>query len=252
MHFPASSNNQQVIQICHDELIYSIHSITSNNSLSTHQSVPMNEHRFWETLSNSAAERSYVTIYPNQSFYSTRLHRNSFNPKLSLLKLGGKQVTRHCTPSLLRADGPGAIFPLSSASHRLFSIDYHHEGGNRQWYIIPATERSKLEQIIRHPNSSTCLEHQNFLIDPSVLEKYHIRYHRVIQHPKEFVVLAAGALAQGFAENTSWNESIVFALPSWLEDGHAIAQRSPCHCNPNNHSFLEPIDINPFRYELVQ
>jgi len=135
---------------------------------------------------------------------------------------------------------------------RLFSIDYHHEGGNRQWYIIPADERQKLELILKDQNSSICLEHKNLLINPSVFDKYHIQYHPVIQHPNEFVVLAAGALAQGFSENASWNETILFALPSWLQDGHANAQISPCNCCVNRASIPEPIDISQFRYELVQ
>ena len=74
----------------------------------------------------------------------------------------------------------------------------------------------------------------------------------LIQHPNEFVVLAAGALAQGFAENASWNETIGFALPSWLQDGHAAAQTLPCNCYLNHASLPEPIDISQFRYELVQ
>jgi len=258
-NFPSCSNLQKVTQISKDELIYSIESVNCNNKSSFDQFSSINENIFWESLFNSNdknQEKSNLTIFPNQSFYSTRPRQNCFNihrlPKLSLLKIGGSKVIRHCVPSLLRADGPGTIFPLSSAHHRLFSIDYHHQGGHRQWYIIPAEERQKLDEIIKHLNSSICLEHQNLFINPSFFDKYHIRYHRLIQHPNQFVVLAAGALAQGFAENASWNETIVFALPSWIQDGHANAQTSLCYCHFNNTHIPQPIDIKQFRYELVQ
>jgi hypothetical protein len=259
INFPSCSDVQQVAQISNDELIYSIKPETYNDKSSFDQLASINENIFWQSLShsnNKNQQRSNVTIFPNKSFYSTRPRQSYFDlhrlPKLSLLKIGGSKILRHCVPSLLRAHGPGAIFPLSSADHRLFSIDYHHEGGNRQWYIISPDERQKLELILKHQNSSICLEHKNLLINPSVFDKYHIRYHRLIQHPNEFVVLAAGALAQGFAENTSWNETIGFALPSWLQDGHANAQISPCNCYINRASIPEPIDISQFRYELVQ
>jgi hypothetical protein len=258
-NFPVCSNIQKVTQISKNELIYSIKPEAYKNNSSFEQTVSINENIFWQSLSYSndrKQQRSNLTIFPNKSFYSTRSRQSYFDlhrlPKLSLLKLGGSKVLRHCVPSLLRAHGPGAIFPLASADHRLFSIDYHHEGGNRQWYIIPADERQKLELVLKRQNSSICLEYKNLLINPSLFDKYHIRYHRLIQHPNEFVVLAAGALAQGFAENASWNETIGFALPSWLQDGHAAAQTLPCNCYLNHASLLEPIDISQFRYELVQ
>ncbi|CAF1548142.1 unnamed protein product, partial [Rotaria sordida] len=50
-------------------------------------------------------------------------------PHQSLLKLGGTKVTRQFIPCVRRAHGPGSIFPMTSAQQRLFSIDYHHEGG---------------------------------------------------------------------------------------------------------------------------
>jgi hypothetical protein len=258
-NFPSCSNVQYITQISKDELIYSIKTETCKNKLSIDESVSINENLFWQSLSYSnekKQQRSNINIFPNKSFYSTRSRPNSFDlhrlPKLSLLKIGGSKILRHCVPSLVRAYGPGAIFPLSSAHHRLFSIDYHHEGGNRQWYIIPYEERQQLEQILKRQNSSICLEHKNLLINPSVFDKYHIRYHRLIQHSNEFVVLAAGALAQGFAENASWNETITFALPSWLQDGHATAQKSLCNSCLNRDSIPEPIDISQFRYEIVQ
>ncbi|CAF0832218.1 unnamed protein product [Rotaria sordida] len=151
-----------------------------------------------------------------------------------------------------RAYEPGAIFPLTSAQQRLFSVYYHHEGGPHHWYIIPHRERISVQTIIDKQNSSICLDHDRILIDPSVLDKYHIRYHRIIQHPNEFVVLSAGTLAQSFSEDASWSESIEFTLPGWIEDGHANVSVSPYRCNLPQDSLPKSIDLPLFPHEIIQ
>ncbi|CAF3996902.1 unnamed protein product [Rotaria sordida] len=148
--------------------------------------------------------------------------------------------------------GPGAVFPLSSAQQHLSLLVYHHQGSPRHWYIIPAYERDALTKILQRENSSICFEHQKLLINPLLFDKYHIRYHRLVQYQNEFVVLSAGALTQSFTEDASWNESIPFALPSWIDDGHAHYSDSTCQCCIN--SFYEPItiDVTLFKHELIQ
>jgi len=173
-------------------------------------------------------------------------------PSQSLLKLGGNQMTRQFVPSMKRAHGSGAIFPLSCARNHLFSINYHHEGGDHHWYIIPASQRNLLQQIINQQNCSICLDHGQFLIDPSLLDKNNIRYHRIVQRPNEFIVLSAGTLSQSFAEDASWRESICFALPSWIEEGHASISTLSCQCNIHRNYLSETIDLSPFRHELIQ
>jgi hypothetical protein len=141
---------------------------------------------------------------------------------------------------------------LTSAHQHLFSVDYHHEGGAHHWYIIPPGQREALQRIIDHQNSSICLDHGQLLIDPSTLDKNHIRYHRIVQLPNEFIVLSAGTLAQGFTEDASWSESIAFALPSWIEEGHANISLPLCQCNILQYSLPKTIDISLFRHELIQ
>jgi hypothetical protein len=173
-------------------------------------------------------------------------------PNQSLLKLAGKKVTRRIVPCVNRSHGPGAIFPLGCAEQRLFSINYHHEGGDHHWYIIPNSERELLKTIINQENSSVCLDHEHLLIDPSVLDNNRIRYHRLIQRPNEFVVLSCGTLAQCFTEDASWSESTLFALPSWIEEGHATASVTSCQCDIPHKSLLETITLTFFRKELIQ
>jgi hypothetical protein len=152
---------------------------------------------------------------------------------------------------LVRTHGPRAIFPLASARQRLFTFNYHHEGGVRYWYIVPASQREALERVYQQQKNSICLDHGHILIDPSIFDKYKIRYYRLTQRPDEIVILAAGALSQSFTEDASWSETIDFALPSWLDDGHANAQTS-CSCRSNITSFPTIIDTNIFTPALVQ
>jgi len=255
---PPCSTVQQVVRISEQDLIYRLRTVTCTDRSTYDPSLPTNESTFWPALStfDSGERRSSVTILPKKSLFLKRAHRNYVDlhhlPSQSLLKVGGTNVTRQFFPSLARAHGSGAIFPLISARQRLFSLDYHHKGGIRLWYIVPARERESLQKTIQQRNASICLEHQNLLVDPSVFDKHHIRYHRLVQHPNEIVVLAAGALAQSFTEGPSWSESVAFALPSWLEDGHASACGTVCACDLYDAFLPEAIDIKVFTDELVQ
>ena len=247
-----------IIRINNDQPVYYTKKNDHANQ-SVQQSLPMiDEFSFWSSLPRSDGERRQLntSLQFNKTFFSRKISRLHFDinriPRQSLLKIGGSKVTRQCIPCVRRAHGPGAIFPLASASQRLFSLDYHHEGGAHHWYIIPSGERDALRRLFDSENPTICLDHGQLFIDPSILDKNHIRYHRIIQHPNEFIVLSAGTLAQSFTEDASWNESITFALPSWIDDGHASAPTSLCQCNITNNPVLKIIDVNLFRHELIQ
>ncbi|CAF2145954.1 unnamed protein product [Rotaria magnacalcarata] len=249
---------EQIVKMSSDELIYSIEKIDQNYEFTQYKASTTDECNFWSSLSRSSNERHQVNIslLPNQSFFSQKQSRIYFDihrlPQQSLLKLGGTKMTRQFVPCARRAHGPGAVFPLTSTEQGLFSIDYHHEGGAHHWYIIPISQREVLRKISDHKNSSICLEHGKLLIDPSVLDKHRIRYHRIVQRPNEFVVLSAGTLAQSFTEDASWSESITFALPSWIQDYHANAVAPSCQCNISHDSSMNTIDVTMFRQELIQ
>jgi len=255
---PPCTSTQKLTKVGKDELIYTVQKNEDENIYDKQRSTIMNEKTFWSSLSGSVSKchRSSVSILPKKTFFYEKWSRQYFSihcvPKQSLLQLGGTKITKQFTPCLSRAHGPGAVFPLSSAQQRLSLLVYHHQGGPRHWYIIPAYEREALRKILQRQSFSNCLEHEELLIDPMVLDKHHIRYHRLAQYPNEFVVLSAGAIAQSFTEDASWSESIPFALPSWIEDGHANARDSSCQCNINLFSLPTPIDISLFTYELIQ
>jgi hypothetical protein len=251
------STMQQITQVNQDNLIYSISTVPCIPEKNSKQSLPINEGAFWLSLSHSDDQQQMasVSIMPRRSFFLKRVHRMDFDvhqlPRQSLLRLCDDNILQQFVPSLIRTDGPGAIFPLASTRQRLFSFNYHHEGGVRYWYIIPASEREALEHAFQQQTTSNCLEHGQALIDPLMLDKHKIRYYRITQQPNEIVVLAAGALSQSFTEDATWCESIDFALPSWLDDGHASA-RTSCSCESDLIKTPEPIDVKVFSPLLVQ
>lgn len=251
------STIQKVTQLNQNNLTYSIDTIPFIPEKKPKQSLPMNEGAFWLSLSHSDNQQqlSTVSTIPKQSFFLKRVHRMNFDihqlPRQSLLKLCDDNLLHQFVPSLIRAHGPGAIFPLASARQRLFSFNYHHEGGIRYWYIIPASERKALEHVFQQSENSGCLDHGQILIDPLMLDKYKISYYRLTQRPHEIVVLAAGTLSQSFTEDAIWSETIDFALPSWIDDGHATAL-TLCSCQSNIIRVPEIIDVKSFSPTLVQ
>jgi hypothetical protein len=170
-------------------------------------------------------------------------------PKQSLLKLGGSQIINQFVPCLTKSHGPGANIPLNYTRQHLSSLIYHHCGSARHWYIIPNSEIEDLEQLILNEKLPVCLNHNQLLIDPEVFDKYGIRYHKIIQYPTEFVILSSGSLSQSFFEDSSWNESIDFALPSWIEEGHAF---SLCQCNIQDQNLSYQITLDLFQPALIK
>ncbi|CAF1333624.1 unnamed protein product [Rotaria sordida] len=255
---PTSTTTQKITKLNADGSIYSVDKMDAQNLYNEQRSPITDEKTFWSSLSNSdhIFYPSNVSILPNQTLFYKKRHRKYFAihsiPRQSLLKLAGSKIVNQFVPCLTRTHGPGAVFPLSSAQQHLSLLVYHHQGSPRHWYIIPAYERDALTKILQRENSSICFEHQKLLINPLLFDKYHIRYHRLVQYQNEFVVLSAGALTQSFTEDASWNESIPFALPSWIDDGHAHYSDSTCQCCIN--SFYEPItiDVTLFKHELIQ
>ena len=252
------SNMKHIVKIREDEPVYAVQNVDHINQCTDQGSLVADEDSFWSSLTCSSNKQRQVNIslIPNKSFFLRKTSRSYFDihrlSYQSLLKIGGTHVARQFVPCARRAHGPGAIFPLSCTEQRLFSIDYHHEGGIHHWYIIPNRERDLLRHIVDQQSSSVCLDHGKFFIDPSVLDKNHIRYHRIIQQPNEFVVLSAGTLAQSFTEDASWSESISFALPSWIEEGHAYVSTPSCQCDIPWANLTGTVDVTLFKHDSIQ
>ncbi|CAF4302709.1 unnamed protein product, partial [Adineta steineri] len=227
-----------------NNLIYSVKTVDQINEYDIKQNYLIkNENDFWSSLSslksNNEQRQLNISFSPNNSFFLQKTSHQYFNihrlPGQSILKIVGKDVLNKFVPCIKRAHGSGSIFPLTSADQYLFSTDYHHE-------------------VLEQQNLSIgCLDHGQIFVDPLLLDKNQIRYHKIIQHSNEFVVLSSGTLAQYFTEDSSWSESINFALPSWIQNGHAYNSRSLCQCQISDESYLSrSIDLNLFPRVLVQ
>ena len=237
--------------------VYVVKKVANSCASFSQNPVVTDEDSFWYSLSNNDSRERYLNIssLSGQSFFNQKGSRTAFDihrlPRQSLLKLGGRQLTRQFVPSIQIAHAPGAIFPLTSTSKHLCSINYHHEGGEHHWYIIPRSARENLHAIIGNHDSAPCLDHGQLVINPFVLKKNQIRYYRIIQQPNEFVVLSADALSQRFTKGASWSESIDFALPSWIEATRNCSVIRQCQCHtPRDYSF-DSADIDLFREKLV-
>ncbi|CAF1154604.1 unnamed protein product [Adineta steineri] len=249
---------KKIVKLNENVNIYCVQTTDHINESSQNHFMETDEKKFWSSLSSSNNEQRDLNISFsfNTSFFIQKTSSTYFDlhriPYQSLLKLGGRKLTNQFVPCIKRAHGPGAIFPLMSARQHLFSIDYHHEGGNHHWYIIPAHQREVLQNLSDQQNASTCLDHGQLFIDPLALDKSLIRYYQTIQHPNEFIVLYAGTLAQSYTEDISWSESINFALPSWIEEGHANIPLLPCQCHIEQNCTVNTIDVSLFKQESIQ
>ena len=215
----------------------------------------IDESMFWRSLSEASIPCWNISSNPNTSWFCRRTIQDSFDiyqvPRRSILRLGGSHLINNIIPCLNRAHVPGSFSALASTVHKLFSLNYMHEGGAQHWYFIPKSEREALQQLFQQRNISACLDHGQILIDPSFLDQNHIRYYRVKQHPSEFLVLSTGTLAQSFAENTSCSESIAFALPNWVGQHYQLT----CECSDDSiyaEGVPRKINMTYFRNELTQ
>ena len=249
---------QKVFKLNGNAYIYFVKNVANScSSVSQNPSIT-DENSFWNSISDSDSREHYLNISSiyGQSFFNQKGSRTDFDihrlPKQSLLQLGGREVTRQFVPTVERAHAPGAIFPLTSTPKHLSSINYHHEGGEHHWYIIPQSERENLHKIIASHDSTVCLDHTQLIIDPSVLDKNRICYYQIIQHPNEFVVLSANALSQRFTKDASWSESIDFALPSWIEARLSCSFIPQCQCHISHDYSFDSAGVRLFREELVR
>ncbi|CAF1497754.1 unnamed protein product [Adineta steineri] len=236
MNVPLCSTIQQVKQIGNDDLIYSIktNSLNENKEI-LNENILLNDETFWLLLPNGSNTEniSNISIINGQSLFLKRVERDEFDfhdlPFKSLLKLSGKKFCKKYSSTLIKAHGPGAIFPLSANKQNLYQLNYHHEGGIRHWYIIPSDERKKFEKVFQENKPSICVEHDEIIINPSFFNKFNIKYKKVTQKANEILILASGILSQSFTQDEILCESIHFGLPSWVFD-QFTRNSSLCRC----------------------
>ncbi|CAF0872332.1 unnamed protein product [Adineta steineri] len=259
INVPLRSTIQQVTQIGNDDLIYSIktNSLNENKEI-LNENILLNDETFWLLLPNGSNTEniSNISIINDQSLFLKRVDRDQFDfhdlPFKSLLKLSGKKFCKKYSSTLIKAHGPGAIFPLSANKQNLYQLNYHHEGGIRYWYIIPSEERKKFEKVFQENKPSICVEHDEIIINPSFFNKFNIKYKKVTQEANEILILASGILSQSFTQDEILCESIHFGLPSWVFD-QFTRNSSLCRCKLSSNSNKdEAIDMNLYNDAAIQ
>ena len=249
---------QHASRVHKHELIYTVYKRDRFDFVLKQRPLPItSEYSFWSTMAewNTKHFQTDVTILPNKSMFYEKRQRKYFSiyhvPRQSLLQALSSQAIAQFQPTLAQAHGPGAIFPLAVADYGLPSLIYHHGGGVRYWYIIRGHDRDRLMRLVEECTGVKCVKHDGLFIDPSVLDKYGILYHRVVQNANEMLVLGAGTIAQSFTTDEHWSESIVFGLVSWIRDGHAAAHSSLCRCDPDPLSSMKTINLSLFTDQCI-
>ncbi|CAF1268804.1 unnamed protein product [Adineta ricciae] len=247
---PLSQQVQRVHRNAKDCGMYSIQSEVGLRQPYSDDLHIENEINFWAHLSNGNEKRtlqSNISIIQNKSLFYQKWNKKYFSIhrvlKQSLLKLAGTRFIDKMHSNLLYTDGNCAIFPLETHPNKLSSIIFHHQGGPRYWYIIPSSQEHLLQKYFL---SNKCVYHQQYLIDPSLLDRYNIRYHRIVQRSNEIVVLASGSYHESFSLGGLLNESIDFALPHWINDDHILNQYDSCQCLAEQTKFYQRIPLYLF------
>lgn len=77
----------------------------------------------------------------------------------------------------------GSSFPFHLEDGDLASLNYHHSGKPKLWYVVPGDEGKKLERLVAECTSDEKCElpirHKQIMIPPSTLRKHNIKFARV-------------------------------------------------------------------------
>lgn len=148
-----------------------------------------------------------LSIKEFEDFYWDQItgHRSLFTPKYSidnhfslfpnscdqwnLNKFTSEQSVIHWTDNSVRMDGihtpyvyvgmSATCFGFHIEDGDLCSINYHHGGAPKLWYIVPGPEGRKLEKIVASKECSQYIRHKNTMVPPSLLKKHKIEFSRV-------------------------------------------------------------------------
>jgi len=130
-----------------------------------------------------------------------------------------------------------AMFCWHTEDMDLFSINYHHYGSPKHWYVITSQYAELFERVAADyfPNlSKYCqnfLRHKTTLISPFILsEEYKIPINSVIQYQGEFIITSPYAYHSGFNHGFNCAESVNFGIDEWIDYGRKAVL---CTCLPN-------------------
>ena len=185
--------------------------------------------------------------------------------------LGGSDIfwqdsllTKHVKENIPGVTQPFVYFGMWKATFcwhvedmDLYALNYLHNGAPKTWYCIPPQYGYKLEQVAQKlfPElTSSCfnlLRHKIAMIEPKILEANGIRVQRMVQHPREIIVVFPHAYHSGFSHGFNIAEASNFATKRWVAYGKRFRE---CDCGsqePKVKISMEPFikEVQPSLYE---
>uniref|UniRef100_A0A3B0MWV3 Jumonji family zinc finger protein, putative n=1 Tax=Theileria annulata TaxID=5874 RepID=A0A3B0MWV3_THEAN len=199
-----------------------------------------------------AVEKEYWTMVRNAdprvtSFYGADL--NVFSPNSSvkdnlLMKCETKDPWNLC--NLPKCDGsllkyinnvvPGVNSPWlyigmiftsfcwHTEDNYFGSVNFHHSGAPKVWYLVPPKKAPKMESILKNYSS---LEGEEFAlyglrvqIPPDVLISNGVTLYRLVQKVNEFVMVWPRTFHCGFNAGFNCNEACNIAPGNWIKMGY--------------------------------
>lgn len=127
------------------------------------------------------------------------------------------------------------LFAWHTEDMDLGAINYLHYGKPKFWYCIPREYGHYVERMAKlyfADNFDKCpeyLRHKTTVINPYLLKKKfpEIKINKMIQHPREFIIVFYKSYHHGFNFGFNIAESVNFATKNWLD---YFSEAKPCRC----------------------
>jgi hypothetical protein len=120
---------------------------------------------------------------------------------------------------------PFTTFTWHIEDNALSSVNFHHFGATKTWYVVPPSAQKDFDTIFktsiiaRIEKEPELLHHLVTTMNPTVLSSHHIPVYRVQQKQGEYVITLPGAYHSGFSHGFNIGEAVNFAMVDWLEQG---------------------------------
>ncbi|EDV26010.1 uncharacterized protein TRIADDRAFT_55681 [Trichoplax adhaerens] len=184
------------------------------------------ENEFWKLVENREFHVSVHSVT-----LDTKAHgRHSWN--LCLLNKNKNFISHHfgpvsdlTTPRL----NIGMLYsstPWSFSEYGFSIMNYCHTGSPRIWYCVSSRYAKRLEKAIKFYTLKSCNKeyHPSVLIPPSILAKMGVPVYRIVQEPKEFIVILPSVYYTFTNCGYNCSEEVQFATTNWLTDGVKICK----------------------------
>ncbi|KZF20056.1 JmjC-domain-containing protein [Xylona heveae TC161] len=202
-----------------------------------------------------------VYAMDNDATSDLRSALGCIDPKLaevagnSLMKSRSRVSGIH-SPYFYVSNRNGTPFGMHVEDFAAYSLNYHHVGAPKKWYVVRPREHQWLEEFIhnflnpeerllgsehlrkprRPPQCGQFLRHNSLYLPEETLRTIGVCYTRVVQHQGEMVITFPFAYHQGYNTGPNIAEAIGYASERWeifIREGlYQNCRRSNCKIDP--------------------